>query len=207
MLDKLYYMLDSTYSSYAAPLSYVARTWALHCCILPSFAAPYWASMHPFFELRCTLWAPLYPVSSTAPCKLHCTLWAMLHNTELTCILLSYAETLLSYTHPTELPNTLIAKLHPTELCCTRLSYAVPYWATVYPPELPNNLWATLHPTELRCTPLGYGAPTIRNEKMNDNEKISLIWGVRLTIGNWKMNVYLMRRYKLSLIKKWEDKC
>jgi len=139
MLDKLYYMLDSTYSSYAAPLSYAAHTWALHCCIPPSFAAPYWASMHPFFDLRCTLRAPLHPASSTAPCELHSTLWATLHNTELTCILLSYAETFLNY--------------------------ITPYWATQHPLSYAAPYWAMLYTTELRCTLLSYLVPSIATQQ------------------------------------------
>jgi hypothetical protein len=138
----------------------------------------------------------------------------MLHLTELCCTSHSHtalhsatlyptelSNTLWTMLHPSELTNTLWATLHPTKLCCTPLSFAVPY-----PTELPNNLWAVLHPTELRCTPLSYGAQTLRNEMMNDNltrkypwcllvrtYKLSLIWVVRQTIRNEKMDVYLWK--------------
>jgi len=79
MFDKLYYSICWTPLSYAAPLNYVAYSRGIHCCILFSYTAPYWASIHPFSELYCTLWAPLHPVRSTASCALHCILRAPLH--------------------------------------------------------------------------------------------------------------------------------
>jgi hypothetical protein len=99
VLDKLYYMLDSTYLRCTLEL----------CCTLLSYTL-----LYPT-ELCCMLlrinasffWATLHPASFTEPFELHCTLWATLHNTKLTCI--------------------LRAMLYPTELPCTLLSYPVPH--------------------------------------------------------------------------------
>ncbi len=41
------------------------RSQPRNCCILLSYAAPYRASMHPFFELSYTLWAKPHPASYT----------------------------------------------------------------------------------------------------------------------------------------------
>ncbi len=95
----------------------VKRRWMFTWCNIQNIPDQRWMkrwilTTHPFFELSCTLRATLHPVSYTAPCELHCTLWATLHPTELSCILLSYAEILLSYT--------------------------TPYWAELHPPGLPR---------------------------------------------------------------------
>jgi hypothetical protein len=81
---------------------------------------PYWASMHPFFELRSTLCATL-------------TLWATMHP-------LSHAAP-----HSAELYSTELCRI-PSELYHTLLSYTTPYWAKLYPPDIspppidPNEL-------------------------------------------------------------------
>jgi hypothetical protein len=103
---------------------------------------PYWASMHPFFELRSTLCATL-------------TLWATMHP-------LSHAAP-----HSAELYSTELCRI-PSELYHTLLSYTTPYWAKLYPPDIsppPSTLmsYATTYLTmlhflinaalpELRCT-------------------------------------------------------
>jgi hypothetical protein len=78
-----------------------AYCYALHCTIL-SYPAPYWTTLHPN-ELPSFFWAPLYPLSYTAPSELCCTPLSC------TCILLSYK------TH-------YLATLNPVELWCCLLS-------------------------------------------------------------------------------------
>jgi hypothetical protein len=103
----------------------------------------------------------LHPASSTAPCELHCTLWATLHHTELTCLLLSYDEALLSYTtpywatlHPPEIPPP-----PPTELCYNLFNYAAP--SDAEPKRLSYDVQhGAIQHTELRCTLLSYPTPS-----------------------------------------------
>ncbi len=102
-------------------------------CTLLSYAAPYWATLHPR-ELRCT------PVSYAAPP------WATLHPRELRCTLLSYAAPYWATLHTKSYAAPFWAKLPPSELRCTLLSYALPFWATLHPTEL---RWTLI---ELRCT-------------------------------------------------------
>jgi hypothetical protein len=92
MLDKLYYMLDCTELCCTLELRCTVLSYTLLyptelCCTLLSFNASFFL-------------ATQHPASYTTPCELHCTLSATLHPTEQSCILLSYAETLLSYTTP-----------------------------------------------------------------------------------------------------------
>ncbi len=139
-------------------------------CTLLSFTAS-------FFELLCTLWATLHPLSYAAPAFY----WAITNPTEQHCILFSYdAACWATLFHPTELCCTPLicaciiwsyntpywATLHPFYLWCSLLSYPLsPYWAMLYllnyaaPSEQWCTLlsqgalyWATLHLTELRCT-------------------------------------------------------
>ncbi len=134
--------------SYVAPSELHCSLWkALYpnelCCILLSYAAPYWAISHPI-DLHCTMLSNASSWWATQP--EHCTLlsyaalcratppppstllnWAALHPNELQCIIMIYAAPLKSYLNLTELLCTLLAMLYPTELC--------------------SILWATLHTT------------------------------------------------------------
>jgi hypothetical protein len=76
--------LHCTLFIYTVPLSYTKYYWFIHRCTQLSYPAPYWALLHPFFELRCTLRATLRPLSHAAPHRV------ALHSTELRCTLLSY---------------------------------------------------------------------------------------------------------------------
>ena len=76
----------SAHCSFAAPyLSYTVPSEI--SCILLSYAAPFWATLHP-------IWAKLRPKSYAAP-------------SELSCALLSYAAPFWATLHPTELRLTL----------------------------------------------------------------------------------------------------
>ncbi len=151
-------------------------------CTLGSFTAS-------FFELRCTLWATLHPLSYTAPSELWCTplscaYWAITHPYKLHCTLLSYdAAYWATLSRPIELCCTPLscawillsyntpywATLHPVELWWSLLSYSLsPYWAILFPSELPAPSeqcctllsHGTLFRTELCCILLRYAAPT-----------------------------------------------
>ncbi len=80
--------------------------WNITFPTLLSYAAPYWAMLHPL-GLRCTL------LSYTAPYWV-ASYWGKLHPSEQRCTLLSYAA-------------PYWATLHPPELCSTLLSYGAPY--------------------------------------------------------------------------------
>jgi len=115
----------------------------VQCCILLSFSALFWATLHPT-ELSVTLLS--FPATS-----------ARLYPTELRCTLLSYPP-LLSYA------ASFSAMLHPSELEMYLLSFAAPYCAMLHPTELQctllsySILWATLHRTELSVTLLSFPA-------------------------------------------------
>ncbi len=104
--------------SYEAPLSY---------------AAPYWATLHPPELHSILFWTRPYPQSYTPHSELRCTplscaafYWAVPHPTKLNCTLLSYPHTLLSY--------------------------AVSFWITLHLLSNAAPYWATGHLTELRST-------------------------------------------------------
>ncbi len=142
-------------------------------CIVLSYPAPYWASLAITASFS---WAPLYPLSYTAPSELCCTpmsctcillSWAITHPTGLHCTLLSYdAACWATLSHPTELCCTLLNYAAPSEQCCTLLSHGAVYRAKLYPLSCAGPYWAKVHHTELhstlaelRCTLLSFAEP------------------------------------------------
>jgi hypothetical protein len=130
VLDKLYYTL-----LYPIEL----------CCTLLWIDAS-------FFELRCTLWAPLQPLNYTAPSELRCTTpsWHVFY--ELCCTPLSF---------PVPYWATLyLTKLHRCTLLphCTPISYAVPHRAIQHPVNYAATFLSEPSLCKLRSTLRSYAA-------------------------------------------------
>ncbi len=129
-------------------------------CTLLSYAAPYWATLHPT-KLCCIKLSYAAPNQS----------WAA--PSELSCILLSYAGPFWATLHP------IWAMLHPKmfatpwELRCTLwincalLSYAAPFWPTLHPTDLRLTLNELRGPpiAALLILPTKYTEKTPRNFK------------------------------------------
>jgi hypothetical protein len=97
-----------------------------------SYAAPYWATLHPI-KLCCTLLSYAEPYLSYAlhPKSYAALFWATLHPSELRCTLLSYDLPFWATLDPNELCWTLI------ELRCTLKKY-------ISPPPSPVKLQCTV---------------------------------------------------------------
>jgi hypothetical protein len=122
-------------------------------CTLLSFTASFLGFAVPF-ELHCTLWAMLHPLSYAAH---H---WAAPVFIELKHTLLSYSSRCWAMIQPSELPSfNLRSYAIPFWTTLHLMNNAAPYWATLHPLSCTAPFWAKVHPAELHSTPYELAHP------------------------------------------------